>query len=64
MEPLLIATTLLRSGALMVWSFRKNAAPLQIYGSQANTFPVNTILISNSGIQNLRWNSRGTTWTS
>ncbi|HZW96082.1 MAG TPA: TraM recognition domain-containing protein [Candidatus Eremiobacteraceae bacterium] len=48
MEALLMATTLLRSGGVTVWSVWQNAAQLQIYGSQANRFP---IPISNSGIQ-------------
>jgi hypothetical protein len=39
-----MATTLLRSGGLTVWTFWQNAAQLQIYGTQANT------LLDNAGV--------------
>jgi type IV secretion system protein VirD4 len=53
-DALLMATTLLRAGGLTVWSFWQNAAQLQIYGSQANTFIDNAGVIQIFGIQNYR----------
>jgi type IV secretion system protein VirD4 len=53
-EALLMATTLLRSGGLTVWSFWQNAAQLQIYGSQANTLLDNAGVVQIFGIRNYR----------
>ena len=54
LEALLMATTLLRSGGLTLWSFWQNAAQLQIYGSQANTLIDNAGVIQIFGIRNYR----------
>jgi type IV secretion system protein VirD4 len=53
-EALLMATTLLRSGGLTVWSFWQNAAQLQIYGPQANTLLDNAGVVQIFGIPNYR----------
>jgi type IV secretion system protein VirD4 len=54
LDALLMATTLLRSGGLTVWSFWQNAAQLQIYGSQANTLTDNAGVIQIFGVRNYR----------
>jgi type IV secretion system protein VirD4 len=54
MEALLMATTLLRSGGLTVWTFWQNAAQLQIYGAQANTLTDNAGVIQIFGARNYR----------
>ncbi len=54
LEALLLATTLLRTGGLTVWSFWQNAAQLQIYGPQANTLVDNVGVIQIFGLRNYR----------
>ena len=54
LEALLMATTLLSSGGLTVWSFWQNAAQLGLYGSQANTLIDNAGVIQIFGIRNYR----------
>jgi type IV secretion system protein VirD4 len=54
MEALLMATTLLRSSGLTVWSFWQNADQLKIYGNQANTLLDNAGVIQIFGIPNYR----------
>jgi type IV secretion system protein VirD4 len=53
-DALLMATTLLRSGGVTVWSFWQNAEQLQIYGSQANTLLDNAGVVQIFGIRNYR----------
>jgi type IV secretion system protein VirD4 len=53
-EALLMATTLLKSGGLTVWSFCQNTAQLQIYGPQANTLLDNAGVVQIFGIPNYR----------
>jgi type IV secretion system protein VirD4 len=53
-DALLMATTLLRSAGLSIWTFWQNAAQLNIYGSQANTLLDNAGVIQIFGIRNYR----------
>jgi type IV secretion system protein VirD4 len=53
-DALLIATTLLRSWGVTLWTFWQNMAQLQIYGVQANTFVDNAGIVQIFGARNLR----------
>jgi type IV secretion system protein VirD4 len=54
LDALLMATTLLRSAGLSIWTFWQNAAQLQIYGAQANTLLDNAGVVQIFGIRNYR----------
>ncbi len=53
-DALLIATTLLRSWGVTLWTFWQNVAQLQIYGPQANTCVDNAGIIQIFGARNHR----------
>jgi len=53
-DAFLIASTLLRSFGLTLWSFWQNLGQLQTYGTQANTLVDNAGIVQVFGMRNLR----------